>query len=176
MRRVAITGVACAGSFGWDPPALGRAAGSEQPCGAMEEIVSTRGKRRRMRVARLAPFARDSVLPARSLRRMGDVSQIWTICCLLAARQAGMESPAACPAPPDRRGTFLGTGLGCTDTTWDYLKGLDADGAGMGNPFLFSESVARYTVNSPRSGIAPPEVTASRCAPGRAVSVPVSRS
>ena len=31
-------------------------------------------------------------------------------------------------------------------------------------------------MNRPRSGIAPPEVTASRCAPGRAVSVPASRS
>jgi 3-oxoacyl-(acyl-carrier-protein) synthase len=142
MRRVAITGIACAGAFGWGASALGQAAAAEQPCGAMEEVVSTRGRSHRMRVARLAPFARDSVLPPRTLRRMGDVSQIWTICCLQAAREAGMESPAACPAPPERRGTFLGTGLGCTDTTWDYLKGLNADGAGMGNPFLFSESVA----------------------------------
>ena len=33
-----------------------------------------------------------------------------------------------------------------------------------------------YTVNRPRSGMAPPDVTASRCAPGRPVSVPASLS
>ncbi len=32
------------------------------------------------------------------------------------------------------------------------------------------------TPNSPRSGMVPPEVTASRCAPGRPVRVPASRS
>ena len=142
MRRVAITGIACAGAFGWNLPALGDAVASEQPGGAIEEVVSTRGRVRRMRVARLAPFARDSVLPSRTLRRMGEVSQVWTICCLQAVRDAGMESLAACAVPPERRGTFLGTGLGCTDTTWSYLTGLNADGAGMANPFLFSESVA----------------------------------
>ena len=36
-------------------------------------------------------------------------------------------------------------------------------------------SPTRKTPNSPRSGMVPPEVTASRWAPGRAVSTPVSR-
>ncbi len=42
-------------------------------------------------------------------------------------------------------------------------------------PFLGSEP-ARKTPNRPRSGIVPPEVTASRCAPGRPVTVPATRS
>lgn len=42
-------------------------------------------------------------------------------------------------------------------------------------PFLGS-APARKTPKSPRSGIVPPEVTARRCAPGRPVTVPATRS
>lgn len=42
-------------------------------------------------------------------------------------------------------------------------------------PFLGS-APARKTPKSPRSGMVPPEVTASRCAPGRPVTVPATRS
>ncbi len=139
MRRVAITGLACAGPFGWTTASLREACRRQEPGGSMERIEARRGRPHVMRVARCAPFQRESVLTSRTLRRMGELSQIWTICCLQAARDGGFEDLAC---PPERRGTFLGTGFGCTDTTWEYLRGLHADGAGMANPFLFSESVA----------------------------------
>lgn len=43
-------------------------------------------------------------------------------------------------------------------------------------PPFFGSAPARNTPNRPRSGIVPPEVTASRCAPGRPVTVPATRS
>jgi len=65
------------------------------------------------------------------------------IACLLARADAGLEGDAAAGMTgPERRGTLLGTGYGCIDTTWDYLLGLYRDGAGVANPYLFSESVA----------------------------------
>ncbi len=43
-------------------------------------------------------------------------------------------------------------------------------------PPFFGSAPARNTPKSPRSGIVPPDVTASRCAPGRPVTVPAIRS
>ena len=66
----------------------------------------------------------------------------------------------------------------------DGPDGLDADAwfetVRRAAPFrrlpVRSSPAGSSTVYCPRSGMVPPEVTASRCAPGRAVSVPLSRS
>lgn len=144
MSRAVITGIGCIGPSGVGTEALVAAVRQDRPLGGIESVPTLRGRRRDMRVARVAPFDRESYLPARKLRRMGELSQIWTIACLLARSDAGLDSPesGADPHPPERRGTFLGTGFGCLGETWEYLEGLSRDGAAMANPFLFSESVA----------------------------------
>ncbi len=141
MTRVVITGIGCLSGAGVGAAALSDALSRGEPLGAMERIETLRGRSRQVRVARIPSFDRGEHIPARKLRRMGEVSQIWMIACLLARADAGLDKDAAA-APPERRGTFVGTGYGCTDTTWDYLVGLYQDGAGVANPFLFSESVA----------------------------------
>lgn len=142
MSRVVVTGIGCAGPFGTDPRALDGAVRAGAPLGSVEPVETLRGRTRRMRLARLGPLDRESFVPARRLRRMGEVSQLWTIACLLARADSGLDARPDGMPEPSRRGTYVGTGFGCIDTTWDYLCGLWRDGAGMANPFLFSESVA----------------------------------
>ena len=109
----------------------------------MEPVETVRGRSRRMKLARMAVFDREAYIPSRKLRRMSDVSQVWVITCSLARADAGLDKEGALDAhSPERRGTYLGSGFGCTQTTWEYLLGMLRDGAGMANPFLFSESVA----------------------------------
>jgi 3-oxoacyl-[acyl-carrier-protein] synthase II len=139
-----ITGIGCIGPMGVGPEALAAAAREGAPLGPVESVPTLRGRGREMRVARVATLDRESFLSPGKLRRMGDLSQIWTIACMMARSDAGFDSPgpAADRHAPERRGTFLGTGLGCLRETWDYLEGVGRDGAAMANPFLFSESVA----------------------------------
>jgi 3-oxoacyl-[acyl-carrier-protein] synthase II len=73
---------------------------------------------------------------------MGELSQLWMLASLEAHHHAGLDREAAGGCPPEARGTFLGTGYGCTDTTWDYLEGVFRDGMATASPFLFAESVA----------------------------------
>jgi len=72
---------------------------------------------------------------------MGELSQLWTLACLLARSDAGLDAAGA-TAPPEKRGTFLGTGWGCTDTTCEFLEGMFRDGMAAASPYLFAESVA----------------------------------
>jgi len=140
VTRAVITGVGVVSGAGVGAAALSDALSRGEALGAIEEVEALRGRSHRVRVARIPPFDRGEHIPPRKLRRMGDVSQIWMIACLLARNDARLDDAAT--APPGRRGTFAGTGYGCIDTTWDYLVGLYNDGAGVANPFLFSESVA----------------------------------
>jgi len=95
-----------------------------------------------MRLARVPDYDKEQFLPSRKLRRMGSVSQAWVISCLLARDDAGLGGEGTAAPPAERRGTFLGTGFGCVDTTWDYMMELVGEGAGTVNPFYFAESVA----------------------------------
>ncbi|MGH9868678.1 MAG: beta-ketoacyl synthase N-terminal-like domain-containing protein [Candidatus Polarisedimenticolia bacterium] len=142
LRRVAVTGVGVVSptGTGWTPLAAALAAGIS--LGADEPIPTWRGQEPRVRVARLAPFERERHIPARSLRRMGSVSQIWTVASLMARDEAGLGGEGAAAHAPERRGVFMGTGFGCIDSTWDYLLEMVRDGCGTTSPFLFSESVA----------------------------------
>lgn len=144
MNRAAITGIGYVGPAGQGIAALDGALRARSPLGQLERIETLRGRAREMRVARTAPFDRESFLPSRKLRRMGEASQVWVIACQLARADAGLKEAGDGdnPCPPDRRGTYLGTGFGCTDATWEYLTGMFMDGPGLANPFLFSESVA----------------------------------
>jgi 3-oxoacyl-[acyl-carrier-protein] synthase II len=140
MNRVVITGVGVLSPAGVGVEAFRRALSEGRPLG---EAVDRPGRHRRpnpLKVAKIPPFDREQYLPARKLRRMGELSQIWTLACLLARSDAGLEEETS--APPQKRGTFLGTGLGCTDTTWEYLEGMLKDGMGSASPYLFAESVA----------------------------------
>jgi len=112
------------------------------PLGQVEEVATMRGHTVGVRVARVPVFDREAHLSARALRRMGEVSQIWTIACLRARADAGLSGDAASAHRPERRGTYMGTGFGCIDATWDYLLPVLRAGAGDASPFLFSESVA----------------------------------
>lgn len=144
MNRVVVTGIGSVGPAGVGRESLETALRDGRSLARTESIEAMRGARRDLSVARLAPFAREEFVPARKLRRMGELSQIWVISCLLAGRDAGLPESGSdgAPYPPESRGTYLGTGLGCIDTNWEYLVGMYKDGAGMANPFLFSESVA----------------------------------
>ena len=142
MRRVVITGVGCITAAGVGIGPLRSALASDLPLGEILEIETARSRKRPVRLARLAPFDRQAFLPPRKLRRMGDLSQLWVICCLMARSDTGLERAAELLPPPERRGTFLGTGFGCTNTTWEYLTGMLRDGAATANPYLFAESVA----------------------------------
>ncbi len=141
MSRVVVTGIGSVGPMGPGVEALGAVLRAGEALGAAESVPTLRGRARAMRVARLAPYDAEAFIPARRLRRMAEVSRVWTTCCLLARRDAGLAGIATGP-PPERRGTFLGTGFGCIDATWDYLGDMLREGAGLANPFLFSESVA----------------------------------
>lgn len=143
MSRVVVTGIGCVSAAGVGTAALDAALHDRQPLGSTESVDTMRGRRREMRLARVPAFDREEFLPARRLRRMGDLSQVWTIACLAAHADAGFGTePSATACPPEQRGTFLGTGFGCIGTTWEYLQGLFRDGSGMASPSLFSESVA----------------------------------
>lgn len=140
-RQVVVTGIGCVSPAGIDADAIDAALERGVPLGSEESIESIHGRRVAMRLARIPDFPRSEFLPARSLRRMGEAARLWTIACLLARNDASLDADGTPPAP-ERCGTFLGTGFGCIDTTWDYLKGMIEDGPGVANPFLFSESVA----------------------------------
>ena len=141
MSRVVVTGIGCLSGAGIGPAALQAALQAGAPLGEMVEQPARRGRVRRLRVAYLPSFERERYLAARRLRRMGELSQIWTIACLMAQSDAGKSGEASWPGP-ERRGVLLGSGFGCTDTTWDYLEGLHRDGMASASPFLFAESVA----------------------------------
>jgi 3-oxoacyl-(acyl-carrier-protein) synthase len=141
MNRVVVTGIGCLSGAGIGPEALQSALQAGRPLGDVVEQPARRGRARRLRVAPVPPFERERYLPPRRLRRMGELSQIWTIACLMARTDARLAADSTSP-PPERRGVLLGTGFGCTDTTWAYLEGLHRDGMAAASPFLFAESVA----------------------------------
>ena len=142
MNRVVITGVGVVGPTGAGTVPFLSALAEGRPLGEFLEEPGRRGRPRSLRVAKIPPFDRERFLPARKLRRMGELSQIWTLACLLARSDAGLEGEGASLPSPEMRGTFLGSGFGCTDTTWEYLEGMFRDGMAAASPFLFSESVA----------------------------------
>ena len=142
MGRVVITGLGCVTAAGVGIEPFRAAFSSDLPAGEVVAIAAARGRKRPLRLARLAPFDRQAYLPPRKLRRMGELSQLWVICCLMARSDAGWDGAGDLLPPPEKRGTFLGTGFGCTETTWDYVTGMLRDGAATANPYLFSESVA----------------------------------
>lgn len=144
MSRAVVTGIGCVGPTGLGVDRLPDAMDAGRPLGSVEPVGAPRGRRREMRVARIAPFDREPFIPARKLRRMDEVSQVWTVTCMLALADAGLDDlqPDKALYRPEDRATFLGTGFGCVAATWEYLTELTTDGAAMANPFLFSESVA----------------------------------
>ena len=141
MNRVVVTGVGVICPAGLGVEAFQSALSAGRPLGEVMERPGRHGRARSLRVAKLPTFDRTRYLPARSLRRMGELSQIWTLACLLARTDAGFGEGGEM-SPPEKRGTFLGTGLGCTDTTWEYLEGMFRDGMAAASPYLFAESVA----------------------------------
>jgi 3-oxoacyl-(acyl-carrier-protein) synthase len=146
VSRVVITGLGCLSAAGCGVDPFAAALASRRRLGEEQEVPALRGRSRSLRVAKIPSFDRQALLPSRKLRRMGEASQLWTLACREAHLHAGLDpSTAAQAAPPEMRGTFLGTGFGCTDTTWDYLEGVFRDGMATASPFLFAESVA----NSP---------------------------
>jgi 3-oxoacyl-(acyl-carrier-protein) synthase len=141
VNRVVVTGIGILSPAGVGAEVFQSALGDGRPLGKEIAPPGRHGRPCPLRVAKLSPFDREQHLSARKLRRMGELSQIWTLACLLARSDAGLDTQRN-SAPPERRGTFLGTGLGCTDITWDYLEGMFKDGMASASPYLFAESVA----------------------------------
>ena len=144
MRRIVVTGISCLGPVAGGVEQFAAAFREERPLGHTESVDTLRGRRRELRLCRLAPFDRETFLPAHKLRRMDELSQVWTIACLEARADAGLEATDSGEAhhSPESRATFLGTGFGCIECTWTYLETISTGGAAAANPFLFSESVA----------------------------------
>jgi 3-oxoacyl-(acyl-carrier-protein) synthase len=142
VRRVVITGLGCVGPAGVGVGPFQASLAGEGPRPPSILVETPRGRHRALRLAAIPPFHRQAFLPAGKLRRMGELSQLWVIACLLARSDAGWDSTGTSFPPPERRGIFLGTGFGCLDTTSEYLEGMFRDGAAMASPFLFAESVA----------------------------------
>ena len=140
MTRVVVTGVATLTAAGVDTARFCEALEAGRSFGRPETMRTVRGREVEMSLARLAPFEREPLLPPARLRRMSELSQVWTIACLVARADAGLDG--ATFHPPPRRGVYLGTGFGCIDATWDYLQGLVRDGTAQASPLLFSESVS----------------------------------
>jgi 3-oxoacyl-[acyl-carrier-protein] synthase II len=141
MNRVVVTGVGVLSPAGVGVEAFQAAMRERRPLGVPVERAGGHGNTRPFSIAKIPPFDRERYLPARSLRRMGELSQLWTLACLLARSDAGLDAQGG-TASPEKRGTFLGTGLGCTDTTCEFLEGMFRDGMAAASPFLFAESVA----------------------------------
>jgi 3-oxoacyl-[acyl-carrier-protein] synthase II len=139
VRRVAVTGLAAITAAGAGPDTILPALRGESPLGTVEEIALARGRRARVRVARLPEIDPGSLIPAGALRRMSPESRavVWT--CLMAVRDAGAENRAFAP---ERTGTFTGSGFGCIRTTAEYLDGIFREGLAAASPLLFAESLA----------------------------------
>jgi len=139
VSRAAITGIGLlsAAGKGMDPfrEALVRGAA----LGSREEFLLSRGRKRAVRVARLSAFDASEFLSPRQLRRMSPEAQIVTSCFMMAWEAAGCAARAC---PPERVGTFLGSGFGSITTSAGYLRGVFKDGMAAASPFLFSESLA----------------------------------
>jgi 3-oxoacyl-[acyl-carrier-protein] synthase II len=141
VNRVVVTGVGVLSPAGVGVEAFQSALSAGRPLGETLERPGRHGRARTLTVAQIPRFDREHYLSARSLRRMGELSQLWTLACLLARSDAGLDRQEP-SAAPEMRGTFLGTGLGCTDTTWEFLEGMFKDGMSTASPYLFAESVA----------------------------------
>ncbi|MCI0568071.1 MAG: hypothetical protein L0Z52_07770 [Acidobacteria bacterium] len=141
MNRVVVTGIGVLSPAGVGLETFQSALSEGRPLGEAMKRSGRHGVPRLLTVAKIPQFDREQYLPARKLRRMGELSQIWTLACLLARTDARLDAEEA-STPPEKRGTFMGTGLGCTDTTWEYLEGMLKDGMGSASPYLFAESVA----------------------------------
>jgi 3-oxoacyl-[acyl-carrier-protein] synthase II len=137
-RRVLITGMGCLGAAGAEPGDLREALRRGDGLGRVERIDLGGGEWAEATVARVPDFDRQAYLPAARRRRMSRLSQDWVIACLKARADSG---PSGTP-PPERAAVCLGTAFGCLGCTIEYLDLLRRDGPGLGNPFLFSESVA----------------------------------
>jgi 3-oxoacyl-(acyl-carrier-protein) synthase len=142
MSRVVVTGIGCLSGAGIGHAPLRAALQAGEPLGDWVEQTGRRGRPRRLCIASIPSFERERYLTARRLRRMGELSQVWTIACLMARSDAGWKGAESFWPAPQRRGVLLGSGFGCTGTTWDYLEGLQRDGMASASPFLFAESVA----------------------------------
>ncbi len=137
-RRVVITGLGCLSGAGTEPKELRRALLEGKSLARRERIDLNQDEWFETSVSRLPEFDRNAYLPAERRRRMSVFSQNWVVACLQARADAGLSSTPV----PERAGVILGTAFGSLHSTLKYLDIVRRDGKGLGNPFLFSESVA----------------------------------
>ncbi len=137
-RRVVITGLGCVSAAGEDPGVLRQVLQKKAGLAKPERIEFERGEWLETSVARAARPDYKTFLTSARRRRMSQFSQDWVVACLLARADSGLTTTPV----PERAGIFLGTAFGSLDVTLRYLDIIARDGPGLGNPFLFSESVA----------------------------------
>ncbi|MCZ6696528.1 MAG: beta-ketoacyl synthase N-terminal-like domain-containing protein [Acidobacteria bacterium] len=137
-RRIVISGAGCLSAAGSRMEDLGRALEAGTGLARAERIELGVGEWLETEVARIPDIDRGAFLPPARRRRMSLLSQNWVVACLQARADAQMTATP----DPERAGVVLGTCLGSLENTIKYLDIVHHDGMGLGNPFLFSESVA----------------------------------
>ena len=149
-RRVVLSGIGCLSAAGAGAEALRAALAAGAALARPHRLELGGGEWVQVRAARLPEIDRTALLSPAQRRRMSLLSQDWVISCLLARADAGLQSASPSPMqepshgmpPPMRSAVCLGTAFGGLECTAAYLEGIGRDGLGLGNPFLFSESVA----------------------------------
>lgn len=147
MRRVAVTGMSVLSGAGTTVGAFREVLERGESLGVEEQVSLPRGGRRSIRRIALRGFQPGDWIPPNRLRKMSVEAQVVTVSFLAAWKEAGAAERAV---PPERTGTYLGTGFGSMLTTAMYLRGIFTDGLDAASPILFSESLA----NSPLGHVA----------------------
>lgn len=139
MRSAVVTGMAAISAAGEGLDRFEDALKRGEPLGSDKEIATGRVSRRWLRLARIESFDPVPVIGAAAARRLSQESRMATAAALLAWKDARASER---PMPPERTGSFTGTGLGCIHTTAVYLGGVFREGMASASPQLFSESLA----------------------------------
>lgn len=139
MRRVVVTGVGVITGAGSGKVAFEEGLRRAAPAGSEEAVRLPRGRERLVRLARIPRLDPPEGIAPGALRRMSAQSRLALTAAVEAMRDARASSR---PLPPERLGTYFGSGFGSLQTTVEYLTGIFREGMAAASPGLFAEALA----------------------------------